>query len=52
MKNDDESETHYSEMYTVRGGSFIDKTYKANKEEVKLCDSHDNAESSKLLQKE
>ena len=51
MKNDDESETHYSEMYTVRG-SFIDRTYRANKEEVKLCDSHDNTESSKLLQKE
>ena len=51
MKNDDESETHYSEMYTVRG-SFIDKTYKANKEEFKLCDSNDYTESSKLLQKE
>ena len=49
MKNDDESETHYSEMYTVRDNSFIDGAYKSNKEEFKLSDSNENQESSKLL---
>ena len=49
MKNDDESETHYSEMYTVRDNSFIDKGYRANVEEFKLSDSNENQESSKLL---
>ena len=57
MMQDDESETHYSEMYTVRD-SFIDKTYK-NREEFKFGEfreQNDNgnnlAESQKLLRKE
>ena len=37
-------------MYTVRG-SFIDKA-RITREEFKLSDSNENAETSKLIQKD